>query len=210
MKAIKIFGLPRSCTNLVTILLRTNFKCIVLDNFPCWKHGFNTYENEELHYQDKVISDLRFVVCLKHPMDWLWSLYNFENKTKIKFGRNKGHFLTQVSWHYKNLGLNPLEAYNVMNSHWLTISKNPSILQKIKFEEVDKNQIEVLQRIQSKFELEKKHEEFKTIKEVVAPSGKIEEKKFKQKVPNWSIKETEYIEKTIDKKVLKLCGYSFS
>lgn len=210
MKAIKIFGLPRSCTNLVTILLRTNFKCIVLDNFPCWKHGFNAYENEELHYQDKVINDLRFVVCLKHPMDWLWSLYNFENKTKIKFGRNKGHFLTQASWHYKNLGLNPLEAYNVMNSHWLTISKNPSILQKIKFEEVDKNQIEVLQRIQSKFELEKKHEEFKTIKEVVAPSGKIEEKKFKQKVPNWSIKETEYIEKTIDKKVLKLCGYSFS
>lgn len=210
MKAIKIFGLPRSCTNLVTILLRTNFKCIVLDNFPSWKHGFNTQEiKENFYYNDKLIDDLKIVVCLKHPLDWLWSLFNFENKTKIKFGRNKGHFLTQTCWHYKEMDLNPLDAFNIMNKHWLTISKSPKILQKIKFEDMQNNQIKTLEKIENQFNLERKNESFQTIKNIVAPSGKVKEKTFKAQIPSWTLREFNYIKKSIDEKVLKLCDYSF-
>ena len=97
MDAIKIFGLPRSCTNFTTVLLRDNFRCKILDNFPCWKHGYNTFVGREIKNEEVSTNDLKFVICTKNPVDWLWSLFCFENETKVKIKRKSYDFLTKHS-----------------------------------------------------------------------------------------------------------------
>jgi hypothetical protein len=208
MKGIKIFGLPRSCTNLTTVLLRTNFLCPVFDNYPCWKHGPNCLDDRFFSYKKIEITDLRYVVCTKNPYDWLWSLFCFENETKINFKRNAAHFLTQKSWHYKDM--TPIEAFNKLNKHWLTISKDKKILQQIKYEDMANNQLDVLFKIQKHFDLEMKKEKLEEIKTKVAPKGKITEENFKYRKSQWSKEEISFINKKLDKNILNLCNYRFS
>lgn len=208
MKGIKIFGLPRSCTNLTTVLLRTNFLCPVFDNYPCWKHGTNCIENRSFSYEKKEITDLRYVICTKHPYDWLWSLFCFENETKIKFKRNPAHFLTQNSWHYKDM--TPIQAFNKLNKHWLTISGNKEVIQQIKYEDLIDNQLNILNKIQKNFDLKIKKESLEEIKNKVAPKGKILKEGFKSRESQWSKKEISFINKKLDKDVLALCGYGIS
>lgn len=204
MKAIKIFGLPRSCTNLTTVLLRSNFKCIVLDNNPCWKHGFNTHQGRTIKIENFETNDLKFVVCTKHPLEWLWSLFCFENETKLKKKKTKEEFLKNNSWHYKEM--TPIEAYNKLNLHWLKMSAPKNIYQ-IKSEDLQKNQIQELKKIKKYFDLELKNETFLRIQNKVSPGCKMSDEKFKKRIYDWTNAEKNFIYKKIDKKTLELCGY---
>lgn len=207
MKTIKLFGLPRSCTNLTTVLLRSNFKCGILDNYPCWKHGFNYYKERTLKNKKMEINDLKFVVCTKNPLDWLWSLFCFENETKLEIKKTKEEFLKNNSWHYKNM--NPIEAYNILNFHWLTMTSRDNIFQ-FKFEDLQENQIKTLENIKQHFNLDLKNLKLKEIKERVNPGCKLSKNKFIKREQYWTKYEKYYIYKKIDKKTLDLCGYFLS
>lgn len=205
-KIIKIFGLPRSCTNLTTVALRTNLKCIVLDNYPCWKHGFNDHRGRSLKNKDYETNDLKFVICTKNPLDWLWSLFCFENETKLKNKKTKEQFLNNFSWHYKNM--TPIEAYNKLNFHWLKMCATKHIYQ-MKIENLEKNQINEIQKIQKYFNLEAKNESFFEVENTVKPGCKISDVKFEKRNQTWTLAEKNFIYKKIEKKTLELCGYFF-
>lgn len=211
-KIIKIFGLPRTCTNLTTVLLRKNFKCLVLDNNPCWKHGYNTHEGRTIEIDNLKTNDLKFVICTKNPIDWLWSLFCFENETKRKIKRSAEDFLTKNSWHYdKELKMTPIEAYNKLNKHWLEMFSESNILQQIKFEDLHDNQEKQLEKIEKAFGLErtkKSNKNFELLESIVAPNAKIiENQKFKKRKVEWNEKQLNIIINNLDKKIVDLCGY---
>jgi hypothetical protein len=208
MEIIKIFGLPRSCTNLTTVLLRSNFNCIVVDNYPCWKHGFNTHQEKKLKVKNFETDNLLYIICTKNPIDWLWSLYCFENETKLKKKKTQEYFLENPSWHYKNMS--PIEAFNKLNFHWLTMSDSKNIYQ-IKSEELQKNQIQELKKVKKYFNLDLKNKiKISKMENKVSPGGKLSEEKFKKRSVDWNDNAKKIIYKKIDKKTLSLCGYFFS
>jgi hypothetical protein len=160
MENIKIFGLPRTCTNVAEILIKTNFECKVYNNFPCWKHGPNTIKGRSIHEinekGNKVdIDNLKFVICTKHPYNWLWSLWNFEKQKPHFRKRNLDQFLNdECCFHYRDE--NPIKVFNKLTHHWLTMQTDPKIIQQIKSEDMINKQEEVCQKLMNSLNLKKK------------------------------------------------------
>lgn len=220
MSVIKIFGLPRSCTNVVEIALSTNFKVNVLTNYPDWKHGKAIHVHNELNCEAKNLytNDLKYVICTKNPYDWLNSLNSFENKTKLSKPKEFLNFLKNTAWHYKKyeeLGLSsgkPIEVFNELMIQWFTALDMSRTIQ-IKHEEFMNNQIEVLNSIREKFKLEPKQVEIQKIDKRVAPCAKVTDVQFKFnnkletcKIPREVI---DYINARLDAKAMSLSGYDY-
>lgn len=205
---IKIYGLPRTCTNLTEVLIKKNFKCRVLNNHPDWKHGFSTITGIELRTDKVRTNDLKFVICTKHPHNWLWSLFTFENKRWDKH-RASMDFLKKVAWHYRKMDMNAIEAFNKLTKHWLELSNNPKTLQVVKQEDLinDKDQTNFCRRLESSFSLKKKIQKFEPIKKIIRPGTKTSSEEYKTKTHGFNKKEINYINSKLDKNVVEMAGY---
>jgi len=212
MKTIKIFGLPRSCTNVTEVAIKANFKTRILTNFPDWKHGKNTMEGRSLVDKERRINtdDLVFVVCTKSPYSWFISITNFENRTKRKKHLSleesiKGSFM----FHYKDK--NPIEMYNTMNSHWMTMFDNPYAMQQVKAEDMANDQPKVLIRLQKNFKLANRKKTISPILKRVNPSAKVGGREFVEKDPAklYNKELLKYINKRLDPEVMDLMGYDY-
>ena len=214
MKAIKIFGLPRTCTNVTEFCICSNFKCLLLNNYPCWKHGRNSLKGRSITDVKKkiCIDDLKFVICTKNPYDWLHSLYDFESRTR---GNKKpfDKFLNTPCWHYKNenrvksSGL-PIDVYNELTLHWLKMYNDQTILQQVKFEDMIGDQIQVLTRLKTNFEIEEK-DKLLAVETRINPARKNSQKKFKPNFGKFNKKQIQRINNQLDKKAMKIAGYEY-
>ena len=211
MRVVKVFGLPRTCTNAVEVLIRRNFKVRVLNNFPCWKHGKNTISGRSIHKKDIDTDDLTFVVCTKNPYDWLNSLFKFENDTKLRRGKTLLEFLTKPSWHYKDVNWlkdkTPIGAFNILTKHWLSINKSPNVLQQIQNEQMLSDQMEILNRLEKAFGWERKNKKLQPLKARIAPGLKDTGKHFVFSENTFKRKEIYLINQRLDKNTLALAGY---
>ncbi|MHA1949706.1 MAG: hypothetical protein ACW99G_06920 [Candidatus Thorarchaeota archaeon] len=219
---LKIFGLPRTCTNVTEVLIVSNFICRLYNNFPCWKHGDNTIKGRVLHTVDgkgkEVKTDnLKYIVSTKNPYDWLWSLYSFENRTKLKNKKTIDDFLELPSWHYssklahngkwkKDIS-NPIDVFNYLTKQWLTMCPEGTI--QVKHEDIisEEGQLLVLNNIENKFNLEKKQEDFITRPKRIDPARKITKNEFKKLESQFTKKHISIINKRLDDEVMKLSGY---
>jgi hypothetical protein len=207
MRVIKIFGLPRSCTNVTEYMLRDNFRVRVLTNYPCWKHGENTFVGRELHDRERNIDtdDMKFIVCTKNPYDWLFSLYTFENRTKRSKHRTMLDFLDGTAWHYKDQ--NPIDVFNKLTKHWLTMLTDPNIIQQVKYEDILKDQATLFEKIAKIFQLPPKRKKFAVLQSRIDPCIKNTKKEFKKRVNKFSPDLIRYINKRLDPKVVEMAGY---
>jgi hypothetical protein len=201
---IKVFGLPRSCTNITEVLLQFNFKVFILNNFPCWKHEANNYEGRSIHDIDRNIDtdDLRFIVCTKNPYDWLCSFWAYE-VTKIK--KTFDEFLITNSWHYKNE--KPIETFNRLTKHWLTMYSEGNVVQQVKHEDLLEDQVEVMKKIETAFQLTRKREMIGAIPHKIDPGRKKRNNKFKKRICTLTSKQIQTINKQLDEEVVELAGY---
>jgi len=205
MQTIKIFGLPRSCTNVTEVIIKHNFKVRILTNYPDWKHGPNTHKGRSVHDDQRSIhtDDLKFVICTKNPYHWLWSLHTFENQSKRQH-KTEIEFLKGTAWHYEK---NPITMHNELITHWLTMYDDPSILQQAKHEDILKNQKALLKRLEKAFGLERRRHELEPIKKRINPGAKITDSQFDKKQMGFNSPSVNYIKRNLDKKALKLSGY---
>ena len=120
MEVVKLFGLPRTCTNVVRRMLWDNFEDDILANQGCWKHGENTIKERRLCIEKLGIHTdcLKYIICTKSPYSWLFSLWDFENKSTSKDKNNEPiksskktfeEFLYGKTIHYNE---NPIKIYN--------------------------------------------------------------------------------------------------
>ena len=118
--AVKIFGLQRTGTNLASRLLTTNFHVHVLSerepDFTGWKHG----RMERGEWSD--LAD--YVLCVKHPIAWLCSCYDYFQRDFGKDTTICPHFRRDMSLkdfchsrHYEFK--NPVERWNLEYASWL-------------------------------------------------------------------------------------------
>lgn len=221
---VKIFGLPRSCTNVTEVLIKSNFKCRVYNNFPCWKHGVNTIENNTIHGVDGQgrevdTDDVKYVICTKNPLDWLWSLYSFEKNVKRYKDKSTREFLINPTYHYgEKRGNNgvwkesinkPVEVYNFLNHHWLTMSLDNTIHVKHESITTPKDQVKILAFMEDKFGLTRKSEKLAGKANRVNPSRKVLDKDYKKPMPAFNRGDIELINSQLDKRTLELLGYDF-
>lgn len=207
-REIKIYGLPRTCTNLLTVLLRRNYLVNVYSNELGWKHGPNLYRQGDTI--DGAI--LRFAVCVKHPYSWLVSLYRFDrraNDHRVSFRE----FVRGQCRVYN--GRNPIEMYNLLNRMWMGLAVDPGLVRIVRSEDLQTNQTEALQRLESTFGLVRTRAEFDTETNRVGPDEQIRNRAFdlewyrRRKYLEFYDEELlEYVDSRIDGELMERFGYS--
>lgn len=116
----KLFGLQRTCTNLVRYALIRNFHVASLERGMEWKHGF-IKKVDTLKRNDEPV---RVVVCVRNPYAWLSSCYRYFCRCKEtdgtvcrRFHRGQTFVAFVVSPHYR--WRTPIDRWNELNAHWL-------------------------------------------------------------------------------------------
>ncbi|MEM6365759.1 MAG: hypothetical protein AAF745_15120 [Planctomycetota bacterium] len=168
---IKVHGLPRCCTNLITVLLRNQYHANVYSNQLGWKHGAN------LHSQGDRVNGrpLRFLVCVKHPYSWLSSFYRFD----VRANGNPSSFREFVMGKCRTYAeQNPIERFNVLNRIWLAIGTSPAFLQVVWSEVLQSNQIGQLRVLESQFGLRRRTKHLRRETRRVGPDEQIRGRPF--------------------------------
>jgi len=210
---IKIHGLQRTATNYVSYLIDENIentKCLV--NIGGWKHG---------HYCVPWTLDreIDVVVVTKNPYAWCLSLYNYTKpqmsfdqfiKRPIIFGEPKGSpFLLKAA--------NPIQHWNSMNFHWLSIVMNEKKVCFVSFESFLNNAEDMVFRIANYFGFDCK-KVFKNTNKITNPSeeninlsNQDFDKNFyinKSYLKSFSPESLNFVKQQIDADVLHQLGYS--
>ncbi len=168
---VKIYGLPRTCTNLVTHLIRQNFHARVFANQLGWKHGPNLWREG-----DQIAGcPLKFVICVRHPYSWLVSFYRFETE---------GHGLTTdfsafVRGNcntYQNR--NPIDRYNLLVRMWLGLAVSPECAQVVRAESIQADQIATLQTLERQLSFRRRHSQLQDERHQVGPDEQIRRRNF--------------------------------
>lgn len=168
---IKIYGMPRTCTNLVTHLLRQNFHAEVFANRLGWKHGPNLYrEGDSIHGRP-----LQFVICVRHPYSWLTSFYRFEVQGR-GLTCSFPDFVRGTCKTYR--GRNPIERYNLLVRMWQGLAVNPNCAQIIRSETLQSNQPSTLQELASQLSLKQKRPQLQSERRRIGPDEQIRRREF--------------------------------
>ena len=156
---VKQYGIQRSCTNFVKILLENNLEdTIVLTNILGWKHGphkekidWDTEEEECASARDigRIKKEyeaerIHYVICLKDPYAWLMSYSKYSNRQdKVrslsglvsegrKFAaRRRGIQLGEIREY--------LEKWNLLHQSWAGLNDDNSKCTTTKFEDLLEN-----------------------------------------------------------------------
>jgi hypothetical protein len=181
MKKIKIFGLPRSGTNLTQILVPLNFKistCLKKDfnDYLGWKHG-KPHSIENYNKISEITKEeFLFLFCVREKENW----------KKAYLNKHKGSFEMPWEWSdqkdcfifntphgpeiYKNID----EFYNDrVNSYKSFTDINPDKSYIVRYEDLFNDQIGVLKIIKDKFQLELAQENFIKINKKINWHGEI-------------------------------------
>lgn len=182
---IKLFGLKRSCTNYVELLLRKNFKEHVLlhGNVMGWKHGkpvkeidwtghawveqydpvvIETYMNSVSRKSlQKAFNDdnILYVICVKNPYAWYLSYCKAANINPFPLNT-----AICYNWNY--------------NIEWIQEYIKHKYYYVIRFEDMLFNYSTVLQDIKHKFKLTPKYEVWKNVNNYVGSNLHIYDKLF--------------------------------
>jgi hypothetical protein len=186
---VKIHGLQRTGTNYLSHLVNENFeKTQVLVNLGGWKHG---------HYHAPWFlgQEVHVLVLAKHPYSWLVSIYKYWNKKRElrigmdlngvsfdNFVRNKAIFELQRDIPYLFRASNPIQHWNNMYFHWMTVRMNAKNVCFIKYEELLSNPESTVDKIGQTFGLQRKSGTFVDSKNDFAPAGELlrqEDSEFK-------------------------------
>jgi hypothetical protein len=123
-----MFGLQRTCTNLVRRLLMDNFDTLTCERGLEWKHG--PVKSTDRHIDGR---RMRLVVCVRDPLVWLPACRRYFNGHKGSDNTVCRHFRRRWSLadfcrrrHYR--WASPVDRWNEMNRHWLDVLKaNPEL-----------------------------------------------------------------------------------
>ncbi|WP_417730717.1 hypothetical protein [Rosistilla oblonga] len=174
-RAVKIYGLPRTCTNLAAVLLRKNFDVAVYANELGWKHGPNL-----MWCGDKVKGErLVYVFCTRHPYAWLVSAYRFEIGSGFQH-RSFSDFVLGTSQVYPNQ--NPVDVYNVLNRVWLRMAVSRHRIYHLRSESLQQCQRGAMQQIGKTLHLASAGGDFRSVRERIGPDETVRQQDFD---PSW-------------------------
>lgn len=125
---VKIFGLPRSGTNFVTLTLQSNFTNVnVLVNVGGWKHGYYCVPwilREETHV----------LIVVRDPYAWCFSMHRFLSSHRVwgevtsrdinEFVQSKASFGYEPHAPFLYKFRNWVEMWNELNGHWTSLYLN--------------------------------------------------------------------------------------
>jgi len=188
---VKIFGLQRSGTNYLSHLLNENFENTqALVNVGGWKHGFYAAPwilGKEVHCMG----------ITKSPYAWLVSMYNYwgpNRKANIgpdlrgvsfeSFVKNRVLFERQRDIPYLFRCENPVQHWNDMNFHWLSIRLNSKKLCMITYETLLQDVSAGIKNIGEILGLKRKSEEVVSSEKRFVPAGeemRTSDEEFSQK-----------------------------
>ena len=220
---IKIHGLQRSGTNYISHLVNENFiDTNALVNLGGWKHGYYGVPWMLGH-------ETHVLVVTKNPYAWLVSVYNYWGKNrKLNIGpdlngipfedfvKNKIYLEKQKDIPYLVRATNPVQHWNNMNFHWLSIRINSKKLFVLAYEAVLENSKEVIKQIGNQFEVKQKKEfvesntTFIPSGETLKPSNEKFNKEYYQKndfMKEYSPELLEFVNSQLDLDVMLRLGY---
>lgn len=155
-KKVKIYGLKRSGTNYLTLLLRRNYKVEALVNKGGWKHGL--YRCREL-----LGKALNAIVIVKHPLPWLVSMYRYQ-----KAFTHFGNFIKKED---------AIIAWNSHGAYWQTMEPADFKIVFVRYEDLVQHPEKECEKIAQELDFEKKGN-FRNVRNRVKPGEKISTKKF--------------------------------
>jgi len=155
MPEIKQYGLQRSGTNFLRIILQENYEVSVHPNFGGWKHGF--YECSR-----RLGRELDCAICFKDPYAWVNSFYNFRHPDKdspfADFVRGP---LTVSGGPDKPPATitspNPIQHWVRMNEHWLAFELKARRKFLFRYEDVLADPIGKIQDLVKSLGLQRRH-----------------------------------------------------
>lgn len=175
---IKIHGLQRSGTNYLAHLIDENFKKTkALVNLGGWKHGAYSapwYLGKEVHV----------AVIVKNPYSWLASCYRYWGPgKKLRIGpsldgvsfdhfvRNRCYFERQRDVPFLFRASNPVQHWNNMNFHWMSIRMNAKRLFVIAYEKLVEDNEKILNAMQEHLNLERSNADLVGCDKTFKPAG---------------------------------------
>lgn len=203
----KLYGQKRTGTNYFASIIINNFENTkVFMNVGGWKHGkiINIPDGESLvKFVDTITKKkinientinlfknnlVNFIILIKNPYLWIYSMSNFENQ--------------KITSRYVKKRINTWNFYN--KKYKIHIENNNAYL--VKYEDLIKNPEETMNNIKLKFNLNQKNNVYKFEKNELhangdASIGKIKNKKFKN---DHYLNEELYIKKFLEKDIIKL------
>ncbi len=202
MKHLKIFGLERTCTNVVQYLLAENFDVRLYINQLCDKHAVPVRVPKIRGAQ------LHFIICTKNPYAWLLSFYNYHNTKKKGLTKGKKFHDFLISEHYDHP--NPISRYNGTHRWWLQFPHSFVIRQ----EDIVSNVTNVLHSIQTALDLTPTKQPFTTNRQRIDTGANPTEEPMnisyynkKQYLQKISRQQLRIINNQLDPTILKKLGY---
>jgi hypothetical protein len=163
---VKQYGIQRSCTNFVKILLENNLEdTVVLTNVLGWKHGphnekvdwdgkdWDAGQNIENYISTEDLERIReeyeaeriqYIVCLKDPYAWLLSYSKYSNRHD-KVRSLRGLVSEGQKFAARKRGIQPgeiggyLEKWNLLHRSWAELNDENSKCTTTKFEDLLEN-----------------------------------------------------------------------
>jgi len=197
---IKIFGLPRTCTNITEIIIKRNFVVKVLVNEICNKHAQN-------HYADLLpTEDLKktgFILCCKHPYQWIISAFMCcKEKISIrKFITDPPVMAADPFW---KEGSTIIEIYNKINKQWMDSFVGHKFF--VVKQENYQNQHKLITNLASTFNI--KNSKIKKIINKASTCGKMSKKLYKPRIETLDGVNKKIVNQQIDLETLSRLGYS--
>ena len=217
---IKIHGLQRTCTNYLVELINNNFvdtKCLV--NAAGWKHG---------HYCAPwtLGREVHVVTATKNPYAWLVSLYNYwkvsltgPDLTDISFDqfvKRPVAFEEASGTPYLLRGCNPVQYWNDMNFHWMSIRMNTKKNLIVPYEALLENADKIMQILSEQWGIQRK--QFYNCQNVCEPGqekAKVADREWTDKeyymkkkyFGMFSAESIKFVNDELDDSIVKHLGY---
>jgi hypothetical protein len=153
MLEIKQYGLHRSGTNFLRVILQENYRIKVLMNEGGWKHGFF-----DLHR--RLGREVHCMLCVKDPYAWLVSFYNYRHPDRdllfSDFVRNPLTVLGPRGQDDSIQAGNPVQLWVRMYEHWLSINLEAHRVFLFRYEDVLSEPTESIQGLVGSLGLRRK------------------------------------------------------
>jgi hypothetical protein len=158
----KMFGLQRTGTNLMRLLMLKNFHVHSAERGGEWKHG---PASKELQRQWNGLP-MHFVLCVKTPYAWIFSCYRYfcrsagsDRTVAPQFRKQRDMTFEQFVYSPTYEFENPVDRWNRMYQHWLQVLPKDRTLV-VRQEDQLEQQETVLTRAAKEFQLAPKANPF--------------------------------------------------
>jgi len=197
---VKQFGLQRTGTNWLAVILRRNFQVAVLVNKGGWKHGgYHVHTNLGHH--------THVLVLAKHPLSWLVSMHRYVHATHKK---KKITFPTYVR------STEPIVKWNLYYRYWLDFKPKAGTKKAIiRYETLIEHPEATCDRLATKFGFPRKREPFDAFTNRVRAGEKDSGRPFNMTYYSknkwmkcYSPQLRDFVSKQLDWSVVKELGYA--